>query len=181
MTLEIRQSSFPFFPSSLMHMAVISIFQLPGNFFHIWLEALKNLSVHRYNQNLLKAQWACLQWNVSTSVCRDRAGLSLQHLLFLSQGQGREFSGRASERLCRTQGCFELWFNSHSLYFGFFPCQRCRKTWEMEPLCPGSSPPEYRINSCLVLHVTWCWAENRLESTNLHSGVPRSCITIGAQ
>lgn len=181
MTLEIQQSYFWFFPWSLMHMAVICIFQLPGNFFHIWLEALKNLSVHRYDQNLLKVQWACLQCNVRTWVCRDRAGLSLQYLLFLTQGQGREFSDRASERLCKTQGCFELWFSSHSLYFTFFPCQRCRKTWEIVSLCPVSSPPECRINSCLVLCVTWCWAEHRLESRNPPSGVPKSCITVGAQ
>lgn len=45
-----------FFLCSVLHVAVIHILQLPGNFSHIWLEALEHISVHRCNQNLLRAQ-----------------------------------------------------------------------------------------------------------------------------
>lgn len=124
MTLEIRQSCFPFFPCSLMQMAVICILQLPGNVFHIWLEALKNLSAHRYDQNLLKAQRVCLQWNVPTRVCSDRAGLSLQHLLSFTR---EEAQWQRLREILQDPGLFWTVVQLSLPLLYFFPLPRVQK------------------------------------------------------
>lgn len=140
------------------------------------------------------AKSLCAQ--IQSTLVKSSVSLSAVKCSYLGlQGQSRAFTSASSLSFTR-EGV--LWQSlretlqdpglfwtvvqlSFSSLYCFFACQRCRKTWEIEPLWPGSSPPEYRINPCLVLCVTWCWAEHRLESRNPSSGVLRSHTTVGAQ
>lgn len=146
-----------FFLYSVLHVAMISILQRPGDFSHIWLETLKN-SMHRYNQNLFRAQRVHRQGNNPTWTWRDRTRFSLQYLLFFYKGEGSSVAEPLQD-----SGQFWTVVLLSLLLLHIPSSSTLQKDTRIWVLCPGSSP-------CAWLYSGEHW----LESRNPPSVVPRS-------
>lgn len=173
MTLEIRQSCFPFFPCSLIHMAVLYILQLAPRKFLPYL-------VIGFEKSLWAQIWSKLFKSSETLSAMKCSYLGLQ-------GQSRAFSSASSFSFTneRTQWqslretCFELWCSSHFLYFTFFPAKSADRG--SRTFVPRLQPSwvQHKFLSGPVRELMLGWAQTGEQKSP--QVVPRPCTTVGAQ
>lgn len=125
MTLEI-QDCFLFSSFTLLHMSMVRILQLQGNFSHIWLETLKKVTLCRDTVKTCSEHRKSVFSEMLLPV-QGQNGIFSSIYYFLSQ-ERRKLCGRVSAGLTN----LELWFYPHSFYFTFFIHQDCRKSLEFE-------------------------------------------------